>query len=131
MIEVALRTLVMGFAQVGDRVKPSTEVGPVAADLPKIAYTLIGSPRSMTNSGPVNVVTARYQLDIFAATVTEARTIADRTRAALNGYRGTVDGTPIQLVRFDDDSFSATTPTAGANAAAARLQQDVFVTYQE
>lgn len=131
MIDVALRKLILEHAPAAS-VVPSTEVGIVAQGLPKVAYTLISAPRGLTDSGPVRLITARYQLDIFAATLTAARTITASLASGLHGYGpATVDNTPILLVAFDEESFGTTVPAAGANAAAARVQQDVSVTYRE
>lgn len=131
MIEVALRTLIMAnAAQAGPRVMPVTEVGTLSEGLPKIAYTLINAPKLMTDHGPVRLTTARYQIDIFAKTLVQARTIATQLETGLDGFKGTVNETEILLVRFDDERFLPTKPTTGADFAAARFQQDVFISYR-
>lgn len=132
MIENALRKLIVDHAGIGVSIFPSTEVGDVTKALPKVCYTLVSAPRGYSDDGPVGIVTARYQLDVFAATLTQARGIVDAVRQGTDGFAGTLDATPILRVSWPDgESWGGETPIAGQNVAVARVRADVRVTYRE
>jgi hypothetical protein len=131
VIDVALVTLIKQHAGTADRVHSGGERVELTRDLPKIVYTLIGLDRLYCDDGNVGLVKGRYQLDIFAATPTAARTIADNIRVGLDGYAGTVDGTTLLRVYFDSERMQPPQQPVGQASTAARFTQDLIVDYRE
>lgn len=133
MIDNAINQLLRAFAGVADRVKPSTTVTRISDPMPRLVYSAIGGDRLYTDSGASTLIPGQYQLDVFAATATEARVVLDTIRLALDGYRGTVNGTRIDRISFP--SVPRPGPlaldSAGANASVARLIQDMNVAYRD
>jgi Protein of unknown function (DUF3168) len=140
MIDFALVQLLREHAGVGTRINPSTESVRVTVDLPRIVYSLIDSQREWTDDGATGLVEARYQLDIFADRVTDARDIADTLRTNLDGFKGSVtpdlpdvEGEEVVILRihFDSERFEKGERAEGANKTVARFVQDIFVLYRE
>lgn len=63
---------------------------PSTRDKPFVIYSQISGPRDQTFDGPSGLATIHIQLNSFAATYLEARTIADVIRRKLDGFEGTV-----------------------------------------
>lgn len=131
MIDVALHSLIAQHAGVSTRVTPSTETVFVSKDLPRVVYTLIDTVRTYSDKGNSGLVRARYQLDIFAAKVTEARAVADALRIGLESYAGTTDDTKVDRIYFDSEQFAKGDRVEGANQITARFSQDLIVVYRE
>jgi hypothetical protein len=134
MIENALVSLIRGVAG-NARVTPSTETVLVYTELPRIIYTLATTEENWTDDGDDDLLQARYTLDIFANTMTEARNLGTllRKRVAdggLNGYKGTVDSTKIDLVMFRGPNFAQGEPIPGGKTIA-RVSEDISVWYRE
>jgi hypothetical protein len=77
-------------AEVGDRIYPLPL--PQGAVLPAITYSDVGAGVSYSFDGPDATGRARYQLDHWARTRSEARRVERTTREALDGFKGTWPG---------------------------------------
>ena len=131
MIDVAITTLLRTPAGGTNRVRPGSErVQITTSALPFVTDTLLSLRRDYTDDGS-GLVKARYQVDIYAATLTAARTIADAIRNTLDDYVGTVDATPIKRIYFDDEAFDGATQNPGAQQVAVRYRMDMLVDYRE
>lgn len=131
MIDIALVSLLRLHAGAGQRVNPSSETFQIADELPRVVYTLIDVQRDYTDDGSTGLATGRYQLDIFASTVTAARNVADAIRIGMDGYTGTIDGTAILRVWFDSERFGQELRDEKSKKTIARYVLDVFVAYRE
>lgn len=95
---------------------------------PLVTYQQISGPRSYTHDGPDGMARARYQIDAWAKTSTEARELAEAVRVALSGYRGTVPGTDVKIdSAFLENEESLFEP----DTALHRKTQDYQITFQE
>lgn len=65
--------------------------------LPALVYQRIATRRPVSFDGPSAFVRARMQLDVWAASYGEARTIADRLRQVLVGYRGPMGALEVAI----------------------------------
>lgn len=73
---------------------------PQGATLPCVTYQRIDTPRSLTHgdSGATGTLARpRFQLNAWAATLSEAMAIAYQLRAALNGKRGSIGTAPYAV----------------------------------
>ena len=98
MIEEALVALLETDAAVAalvdDRIYPI--VAPAGVDLPAIVYQRISGPRAETMAGPSGLAWPRFQFGCIGGSFSEAVSVADAVRQALDGYRGTVSGVVIR-----------------------------------
>lgn len=90
---------------VGDRIKPSA--APQRLARPNIVYERYNLTTTVTNTGVVRQPVASLQVTAYADSYSEARTLANAVRKALDNYRGQVTdsaGTTWGLVvRLDGD----------------------------
>ena len=139
MIDDVVNTLLRSISGI-DRVTPPNQIVSVTEALPRIVYTPTGGDRDYSDDGPVGIVTAAYQVDVFADTSRTARATLDKlARAAaaalaedrgLDGYSGTVDGLKIQRIYFPDQIQTGTVDLqAGKNTRLARLHREMRVAY--
>lgn len=141
MIDTALTTLIGQAGLVVGRVTPAGNSKPVTRDLPRVAYTLISSPRRYTDSGVMQLRQARYQIDVFAEQRTDARAVIaritaranepDAERRGLDGFKGTVDQTRILRIYFDAERDAQAAQASGQNTTIARCVVDLIVEYRE
>lgn len=75
---------------VGTRIYPL--VIPEKKKLPAIAYQQISAPREYTHSGQEDMVSARFQFTVQAASFPQIRATVIALRRALSGYRGPMGG---------------------------------------
>ena len=76
------------FEQTGYSVYPAKI--PQSASLPAIVYTLVSRPHVHDLSGNGGLADATVQIDCWAETYSEARTIAEAVRHCLQGFVGTM-----------------------------------------
>lgn len=80
---------------------------PQKTGYPAICYTRISSARGSSQDGPASLVEARYQFNVYDATLKDAKTIAEKLRRDLDGFKGTMgtggDLTQIDAVFLEDD----------------------------
>jgi hypothetical protein len=104
--EAAMRSVLIQdtavAAVIGTRIFPV--LAPISAALPYITYRRTGVSREQTLSGPMGVATTTLDMDIFAVTYEEARTIADLCRQALDGWGGTLENTEVKNVSLESES---------------------------
>ena len=139
MIDTALQILMEQRAGVAKRVNPATETAPVSRDLPRIIYTLIDDPAGYTDSGPIALGTARYQIDVFGRNSVEARSVILQLQASatadtfpgLDGFRGTVSNTLIHRIYFGSTHIGLGANVPGQAQSTARATVDAFVVYRE
>ncbi|MGC4030254.1 MAG: hypothetical protein QM754_00700 [Tepidisphaeraceae bacterium] len=132
MIDTAVAQLLTNASELPPlQVRPGTELVRVTDGLTRLVFTQIGGERSYNDDGSDGVTPARYQLDYFAPTLTAARTLADKVRGVLDGFKGTRDDTAILRIHFPSDRFTAGNREAGANNPTARFTQECVVTYRD
>ena len=127
MIEAAIRSILIA----DDTVKAlTTRVYPVALpqspQYPLILYTKITGMRDHHLQGPSGHAHPRFQIEAWAKTYTEAKTLADAIREALDGYSGTAAGTKIGscLIESEQDIYES-------EVEAFRVIMDFFVWHEE
>lgn len=91
MMEEAFKALLANALPVFDLV-PSTSINwgqhPQGVPLPGIVLTVIDDLEQVTHQGPDGLSQARVQVDCYADTYSQAKTLGRAVRLALNGYRG-------------------------------------------
>ncbi len=98
-VEKELRDqIIAGVPPVGERVYPIQL--PQNAVFPAVRYNRISALRDYTLTGPDCLPAARYQIDIFAETFTEARSVWDLVRIALDGF----EASEIQYITLDNET---------------------------
>ena len=111
VIEEALVAILQADATVSglvnDRIYPL--VAPVGAELPAITYQRISGVRMETLQGPTGLAAPRFQFSCLANTYSQAKSLANAVRQALDGYSGTVNGVVIDsiLCKNEQDGFNA------------------------
>ena len=108
MIESAIRYILVNDDTVKDittRCYPVTI--PQSPTYPLILYTKITGMRDHHLRGPSGHAHPRFQIEAWAKTYTEAKTLADAIREALDGYSGTAVGTKIGscLIESERDDY--------------------------
>jgi hypothetical protein len=97
-IEATLNTRLLEFsglaALVSDRIYPN--VKPEDAAQPSVTFRNVTSPRSSAMGVDVEVVKARFQIDVWALTYDEAIAVRDQVQAAVRRWRNTSPGSVVQ-----------------------------------
>lgn len=101
-----MRSVLIGDAtlssQIGTRVYPV--IAPASAALPFVTWRRAGIQRQHSLSAPVGVPRLSVEYSIYAGTYEDAREVADRMRAVLDGYGGTVDTVTVKQVSLEQES---------------------------
>lgn len=104
--EAVLRSAIVGDAtlasQIGTRIYPV--IAPASATLPFVTWRRAGIQRQHSLSAPVGVPRLSVEYSIYAGTYEDAREVADRMRAVLDGYGGTVDTVTVKQVSLEQES---------------------------
>lgn len=109
LLEAALRAKLLADAAianlVGTRVSPWPL--PQASPMPAITYFRVSGAEGVTQDGRERTTRARYQVDSWGGSYQAARELEILVRKALNGFKGTVSGVPIQgaFVEESADEF--------------------------
>ena len=127
MIETAIRYILINDATVKaitTRCYPVTI--PQSPTYPLILYTKITGMRDHHLRGPSGHAHPRFQVEAWSKTYTEAKTLADAIREALDGYAGTVSGTIIRscLIESERDDYQKAVEVY-------RELQDYFIWHEE
>ena len=127
MIETAIRYILINDATVKaitTRVYPVTI--PQSPQYPLILYTKITGMRDHHLRGPSGHAHPRFQIEAWAKTYTEAKTLADAIREALDGYSGTAAGTKIGscLIESEQDIYES-------EIEVYRVTSDWFIWHEE
>ena len=127
MIELALRSILI----TDDTVKAITTrcypvTIPQSPTYPLILYTKITGMRDHALRGASGHAHPRFQIEAWAETYTEVKTLADAIRNALDDYSGTVLGTVIGscLIDSERDMYES-------EIGVYRILQDYFVWHEE
>jgi hypothetical protein len=75
------------------------------ATMPALVYQLIDSNHGYILEGtPISIEHPRVQIDVYSNDPTERETIGAAIKTALDGYIGTMVGTDVGLVMYDNES---------------------------
>lgn len=104
--EAVLRSAAIADAtlagMIGSRIFPV--IAPASATLPFITWRRAGIQRSQTLGLPMGVPRLSVEYSIYAATYEAARDVADRMRAVLDGYGGSMDNVTVKQVSLEQES---------------------------
>ena len=139
MIDDAVNNLLRATSGI-DRVTPASTIVNVTEELPRIVYSPGGGEQPYTDDGAVGIVTAEYQIDVFADTSRTARAMLDKlARSAnaalladrgLDGFKDEVEGVKIQRIYFPTQIQAGTVAAQpGKNSQLARLFRSMRVAY--
>lgn len=118
-----------GIAALVDR-RIAWAARPREAQLPSIALHRIDGVRDYTMAAPSGLVTARVQVDCWAATNKEASAISDAVRGALSGLRDTVGGVDFQGV-FLELEIDYSEESAAPDELLHRVSSDYLIWHSE
>ena len=127
MIETAIHSILINDSTVKDittRCYPVTI--PQSPTYPLILYTKITGMRDHHLQGPNGRAHPRFQIEAWSKTYTEAKTLADAIREALDGYSGTAAGTKIGscLIESEQDIYES-------EIEVYRVTSDWFIWHEE
>ncbi|HEG43246.1 MAG TPA: DUF3168 domain-containing protein [Phycisphaerales bacterium] len=118
-IEKAIYSLLSGdptlSALVGTRIDPM--IVPQGTAMPAVTYMQIPSWRDNTLDGPSGLVRSRWQINCWALTTAEARTVSNAVRQAIAGYSGSGTGVVIQAIMAPDLEIDIMANPAGKDVA--------------
>ena len=93
--------LVAASTTASSRIYPSL---PQGVTFPAIRYSRITTSRSLSLTSTVGVTNATIQVDSFATSYSEAKTLADEVRTALHGFSGTLGTLKARLIKLDTEN---------------------------
>lgn len=70
---------------------------------PAVTYFIVAAPRETAMGSDPGIVHGRVQVDAWGATYSSTRDVKEQVRAALQRFRGTLDGTQILDCFLQDD----------------------------
>jgi hypothetical protein len=88
-------------ALISARIYP--QILPETPTYPAVTYWITGAPRETAMGSDPGIVHARVQVDAWGLTFAVARNVGEQVRAALQRWRGTLDGTEV-LDSFIEDA---------------------------
>ena len=128
-IEASVWQILADNAGVGalceDRIYPVKV--PQNATFPCVTYSRVSTNRWSAMGSDTGIADKRFQVSSWGETYAEANALAEAVRAALQRYRGTVDGVLIQDIFVDGDGPETWEDEAGAYQAVT----DYRVIYEE
>ena len=132
--EAVLRTALVGSTAVTTLV--STRIYPVlapsSASLPFVTWRRTGVQRSQTLAGPMGMSVVVVAVDVYAETYGEARDIADKCRAVLDGYGTSVANyVSVRNVSLDTESDGVVQLAGGDLPPILTVNQQYSVLWQE
>ena len=77
---------------------------PQKASLPAITYQQTGGARNHTLEGTDNMTPSVWRFNCWSETYSEAETVAQTVKAALDDYTGTASGVTIQNAHYESDT---------------------------
>lgn len=114
----------------GQRIWPV--IAPMSASLPFATWRRTGVSRQQTLAGPMGMATVVVAFDIFATTYEEARDVADRMRAVLDGWGGTVSQyVSVRNVSLDTESDGFVQLAGGDLPPVYQVSQQYSILWQE
>ena len=118
-------------ALIGDRVYPMRI--PQGATLPCLTYQRISTPRILTHdtSGETgDLISPRFQFDVWTTTQKAGKAITDQVRAALNGKTGAI-GTAPNNITIRSALAESEVPEYIPDVKLYRGRSDYFIWHQE
>jgi hypothetical protein len=118
------------MAMVGDRMFPVKL--PQNVLYPALSYNQVSGVRTYDLCGPTGRVRPRITINSWAETYADARDLAHAVRKAIEGFTGTMGGspgTPIANVTLDNE-VDLDEPEAGL-VGVFRVMQDYLLSYEE
>lgn len=109
MIEIAFRQYLLSISAVSTLVGTRIRVMRLQQNetLPAISYMIDDSWRIESQKGGTGLVRTRMQVDHWAASMLDARTLSEATRKVLQGFRGTMGSSPnavaVSQVRYQSE----------------------------
>lgn len=117
-------------ALLGERIWPV--IAPQSASLPFATWRRTGVSRSQTLSGPMGMATVQLAVDVFSTTYEEARDIADRVRAVLDGWGGPVtEYVSVRNVSLESESDGFVQLAGGDLPPVYQVTQSYSILWQE
>lgn len=108
MITDAIYTILSGnatlTAQVSTRIYPAD--APQTTANPCVIYEISGQEPEYSKEGAATVIYTNLEVDVFADSYRQSRSIADLIKSALDQYSGTVNGHNIDLVQWEGTTDS-------------------------
>jgi len=104
---------------------------PQSAEFPVLTFQLISSRHEHDLLGAAGIVTARYQVDCWSYSLSEAATMAEAVRQALQGFSGDMEDTEILFIVLDDQNNLDEAPKDGSDNWLYRREQDYLIKYRE
>jgi hypothetical protein len=71
---------------------------------PAIRYSRITTSRTLSLNSTVGVTNATIQVDSFASSYSDAKTLADEVRTALHGFSGTLGTLKARLIKLETEN---------------------------
>ena len=131
--EIAIYAVLAADSGVTDLV--GTRIYPVralrGASLPYITYQRISTVRRHPLDRPTDLADARVQVDCWAGSYAEAKTLAAAVRSALAGYRGTAGGVTVQWMGLEGEADDVEIEGGVESLTCYRVRQDWDIWWQE
>ena len=110
---------------VGSRISPLRL--PQAVTLPAISYYQVSLIANNTQSGYSKSDFARVQISIFATTLTECLSVADKTRSAMQINPGTFNSVVVHQAKFDNEVLLS--DDSAGEEGVYHIAQDYIINY--
>lgn len=134
-ISATVRTITLADATVSGLVgtRMYSDTLPQNATLPAITYFVVDTVPSETLTAIANVSKARIQIDCYAATRTDANSLGDAVRLALELYNHTVSGSQYVLAihMVGGESHTIERSESGSDQRRFVTTQDFHVSYRQ
>jgi hypothetical protein len=142
VIEASLRTYLLADEDVtdviGDRIFPGER--PQKSALPAIVYRRVTGPRVRHLRGPAGLAHPTIELECWAATVSEAKALAELVRLSrgpgdepftLEAFAGTMGEHQVQATNLLDDADDLERPAHGEEGGPHRVTMDLVIWFEE
>jgi hypothetical protein len=98
----ALQALVISGSPAIKRVYPDFLAE--RATMPALVFQMIDSHHDyVMDPAPINIEYPRVQIDVYSNDAVQRETIAGYVKTALDGFQGTMGGTTVGLVMYDNE----------------------------
>lgn len=107
-VEAAVRTLLVNDSTLNSTIKSKVYPAIITQETlpPFLVYLFTEIKANESKTGASTLDKTYFSILSISATYSQARSIADRVRVVLDFYKGTVGGTVIQRINFDDERNS-------------------------
>jgi hypothetical protein len=129
VVRAALVASASVSAIVGSRIFPI--LAPQTAALPLIIWRRSGIERQHSLSGPIGTPTVSLEMQLLATTYEQARELADKVRAVLDGYGGTLNNTEVKHVYLDQEADDFVQLAGGDLPPVYQVTQTYQIIWQE